>query len=1121
MRKRRKKIVQTTLGLLFSACLAGGVATACAKDEAVTPDAPVYAVDNVEALSVTVTPEYFDTYGVGETIAINNYETTVDGEDTALYAVLQKDYKVFALLTPEMEQVTHEFTETGTYNVVYYTQAESGQKTIVKNIRFTVGEQPYIDVVFDAKYMVNDIVSVQANCVFGEKKVVPTIFVKSPFGNTVTLTDGAAKLTECGKYTVSYTAQVDGVSVARTYYLTVSGSSDSYADYLINVSGVTKVESDVQAPDWAVDGTGVRVTGESFASFRYANIVDVDTVTKADNMVNFLPLGTDGYSTLSKAMIKFIDVYDETNVIAYECTYVKLSDRHTYCKIHYKDIKRAYRGNGEFFDEATNIYSISAGGVYFDVELHGLVEGEYGNLKWLRTQMDYAERKFYLTGGKTGAPDQQNEILDLDDPTHVGYGNEWTGFTTGEVYVQIELTGKGSQTGCIVQEIAGEKLYGEKTSTKGPDMLFDVEENDKLPTGVVGEYYPFPAVQYSIDAMDGKLLYPEYDIISLEKSLFDGLKYRPIALSSEEGFIPEEAGTYRITYQVKDSDGNVGTRQISFDVKDTLGEKGVAYDHEMPESFTVGKYFTVPKLIPTGLSYLVRKEESIIYNGADYADNAGEKVFLNAAGTITVKCSYKDYFGETYEYERSYSVVASNEAITELKGVVPEYVLKGTTIVLPNLSAINYSKAPTSAEYYPTWTLTVDGQAIDTNERAVTISKAHGETMQVVYSVGNTTIHTATMRVVETNYLADRFYVTSGMLTKENGANGVELTATTDATVDFINPLIVDANTTKLALTLDVAEDKANFEYIDVYFEDYLYSDIRVFVRITKTADGLFGQVNGKGEPLALAASTKYTGYTASYNVEFNAFEFSSRLVIKEDLNGNTFNGFPSNRINVSFEFRGVSDEAQLRVTELGLLGLLSNFDNQGALVRYEDKTIPSVISEGSYRDNSFEFGTTVYLPAVEARTMFSGLTTAKITVTAPSGKVILSNQNAYNDYSFVIDEYGTYNITYAVPFRSTMYRMNYTARVFKNELPEASLKTELAETYKLGSKLTIPEIVLTGAGAKLTTQCYLMKPDLTLTSVKAGDEVTLDTLGEHTLQVVVKDEYNVTFKSWKFKVEG
>ena len=74
------------------------------------------------------------------------------------------------------------------------------------------------------------------------------------------------------------------------------------------------------------------------------------------------------------------------------------------------------------------MYGLGAGGVYFDVERYGFLESEYGNLKWLRLQMDHEEKKFFVTRGNTNAADYQDEILDLDDPTHVGYGNEWSGF---------------------------------------------------------------------------------------------------------------------------------------------------------------------------------------------------------------------------------------------------------------------------------------------------------------------------------------------------------------------------------------------------------------------------------------------------------------------------------------------------------------------------------------------------------------------------------------------------------------------------------------------------------------------------------------------------------------------
>ena len=192
MKQTTKKILQATLSLLFSVCLIGGLSTMFSSEE--TSPLTAYAVNDVESLAVTITPEYFAEYGMGETIAINNFETETDGKITTLYAVLQKDYEVFALLTPEMKQITYEFAEVGTYNLVYYTQASDGRKTVVKNICFSVGNQPYIDVVFEAEYMVNQTLSMQADCVFGNKKTTATVSVKSPTGKDVEIIDFSAKI---------------------------------------------------------------------------------------------------------------------------------------------------------------------------------------------------------------------------------------------------------------------------------------------------------------------------------------------------------------------------------------------------------------------------------------------------------------------------------------------------------------------------------------------------------------------------------------------------------------------------------------------------------------------------------------------------------------------------------------------------------------------------------------------------------------------------------------------------------------------------------------------------------------------------------------------------------------
>ena len=314
-------------------------------------------MSNVESLSAVVTPEYFDTYAVGERIAINALQGQAE-ESEKTYAVLQKDYKVYAMLSPGEEQLAYAFTDAGAYNLIYYKIGKNGDKTILKNIAFTVGDGAYIDVIFNARYMVNDTLSVKADCIYGTKKTAPTVSVISPLGNEVAIVDSAIKLSECGKYKITYTAAIEGVSVKRTYYVNVEGKADSYTDYILNVSGITDVEGEISAPEYAVDGTGVRVTGGATSAFRFANVVDVNTLSSTDNAINLLPLGTDGYSTLSKMLVKFIDVYDETNTISYELTWEVQKDPHVYTKILYKTLAKAKKPVGQSGFYENTIYGL-------------------------------------------------------------------------------------------------------------------------------------------------------------------------------------------------------------------------------------------------------------------------------------------------------------------------------------------------------------------------------------------------------------------------------------------------------------------------------------------------------------------------------------------------------------------------------------------------------------------------------------------------------------------------------------------------------------------------------------------------------------------------------------------
>ena len=1119
MKKRiRKTILNVLLTATFVAVGGATVSSVFKQDEVDS----AYAIENVEQLSQTIAEDYSSTYAVGETVYISNYEVAVGGEKKKTSAVLQKDYAVCLAVQAGADGEAYKFTEAGTYALIYTYTDEQGRQTALKNVALTVrADAPYLDVGFEKEYLRNTEIPVEAKCYLQAQSAVAQVRVISPLGEEVSTKTGSFIAEINGVYTLSYTATVGGQAFEKTYKVRVTSEAETYKDYILPVSGVTATKDNVSAPEWAKTGTGVEVSMSNFGAFRFNNVIDLNALTKEDELIKMLPLGDGQYNAIKSFKIKLIDAYDETNIIEYQ--FIPRHYSHTwdsgwtYCNVSYKSTTYSLNDNGtvnlnSYYGMITSpvcnpalLESAIAGGVY------------YGYAPWVRCQVDYADKEFYVYGGRF-QHSKQKLVVDLDEPQHVGYGNEWAGFTTGEVYLQVEITSTGASSGCLVQEIAGQKLYGETQDTTAPYFGFEIETNGELPTGVTGKYYPFPAVDYSVDVIEGKNYAPAYTVTKIEREIARDYLYEEVKLTSQKGFIPEKEGIYRITYEVPDKSGNVGVREMTARVKDTLGEKGVSY--ALPKTLYVGQTVEIPTLTPTGMSTLVKREESVTYNGVDYAARAGETLFLDAAGTFVIKCSYTDHLGQTYETEKTYSVAVSSEAVTQLQGVVPKYVLKGREVVLPNYSAIDYSKEEGAAGYNVSWTLTVDGKEVNTQTRAVAVEKNHGESVEVVYSVNGVAQERYEMTVIEGKYLSDRFYATSGTVEKSDQANYVELTTNADATVEYVFPFVVDKNSSTFPFVFNMEASSIAFDSVDVYFEDNKNAEESVFIRIRKDSSaGYSAQINGEGATFALTQSKEVDGYQLEYNRTLRAFQFEQRVTVKETSAGAPFNGFTSGQVNVRFAFNGVTQTTKIKIYKMSTISFLSSYED-GKLMEYVDVMFPIMIwSNGSYLSNDFTYGKEITLPGIEIKTPLSGGCKGELTVLSPSGKKVIDKANAYDAHTLTLDEYGTYKMTYTVPYRHTTRKYNYSFRVTKEETAEIALAGEWQTTRKIGETFALPNVTVTGAAEGYTVECYLVTPDGATKAIT--EALTLEQYGTYYFRVMVTDKHNVVTKSWKFTVEG
>ena len=1105
----RSKLI-VILSLLFIACI-----TLCGVSLKGNKTVASMSSEKIQIFDEGI--QYFNTYGIGETISIKRIEAERNGTSVQLSAYLQKDEQVVAELSTGDSFTNYVFERKGKYELIYFA-ANDGSNEIVKTYSFTVNKQPYFKADFAPSYTVGSVIDVNKKCFYDLQSVSSSVTVTDPRGK-VGKVSGAFSATETGFYEVEFSANIAGISFSRTYLLDVREKPTSYTDYFQPVSGVSEIRGDVSAPAYAKAGTGVAIySTASECVFQYANVIDLNALTENDQLISLLPLAGDGITAMSDFSVRLIDVYDSSNVIEY---YVysdfnpSLYDQEwTYASIVYKGKYYAVRSDGSFVK--------SKWGAVMSVHIHADVLDEhmggngYGKAEWFCAQTDYANKSFHVNAGIRYNTKKSQFLMDLSNPEYLGFGNEWQGFTTGEVYLQVKMKNSSGTSGMIVSEVAGEAMSGEFSKDRMPAGYFlDCEEKGQLPNAIVGLDYRVPEVSYYVDALEGKVYAPDYSA-KLYKEIFSPMLVEEIPLESGDdskySFTPTEKGQYKLVYTVKDQAGNEYAKEYRFTVEP---KKAPCVDVEIPNKLYVGQYLTIPQINVLHMSQLTYKKESIVYDGKEYCEKAGDVILLEKAGEIKVRCQYKDYLGQELKLEKIYEVLESDKPIINIDGNLPKYVLKGKSLVLPDFSAVTYQDGA-SVENTASRKITVDGKAIDLTDRKIEITQAHNHVIKVVYSALEAS-QTFEIRVIDAKYLSDRFYAASGELTAvENGKRNVKLSFEEDVRVDFVNAIHVPENA-DLGFGFSLTE--FNFKYVDIGFTDFVNSEKQVFIRVTEEKGELYAQLNATGNKVVLTPSSEDgLEYRIIYNSVFGAF--SPLFTIEEYASGHKFDLFPSGLIYLTFDFVGVSKPSSVQMLEIGGNKLLSFFNSKGEIEEYEDYAPPRLIREKTVYDLDLTYGNVITLPKVMATSVFSGFTWAEVTVTSPSGKVLVNQANAYNENDIRLEEYGAYTIAYKVGYLKSSQTITEIFNVRKESPVEIAFKEGIKDTVKVGDSLVISELKITGMEADCETKIYLISPDFALKEVNVNDQITFGKRGIYKIIVMTSDKYNTHSKVFEIRAE-
>ena len=517
---------------------------------------------------------------------------------------------------------------------------------------------------------------------------------------------------------------------------------------------------------------------------------------------------------------------------------------------------------------------------------------------------------------------------------------------------------------------------------------------------------------YALFSATAKDIYGKDVYVSTKLWMYYDSETRAMVSFTNNAFTPISYGVYTVEYTATDVRGN--TTVVTYDF--TCAEKNaLAATFSSGETIaTTGDVVSVSEVefsynigeVDCEITATLQGNESIVYEVKN-----GEFIPL-FAGTYDINYVFSDY-NETGE--KSYELTVSAAALPVAVDLpeLPRYFLVGAVYQLPNLAVYDCSsgtpiplETTVKATYGSTTPITVDETSFTpTTEGKLTINyeaKNANGTLSVPF----------TAQVVDVGYTEEikmaKYFAVNGMTASANNA-GISLSIKEDnASATFINAVLVN----DLALDFLIDGEKNAFETMYITLTDSLDETQSVKFAFKKNTQisSLFS-VNGGRE--VKTGANFYDGNTAYFSYDSKTKKAklgnSDALLVETYENGNAFQGFSSGETYVTFTFEKVVGESMVLVTKL---------NNQSLYDTYGDGVAPSVIFE-NYAHGERKIGDTVSIPRIYVGDVLDPNVTVTYSIYAPDrtyvkdiNGVILQAVDYTMDYSFVVEQLGTYSVS-------------------------------------------------------------------------------------------------------------
>lgn len=806
-------------------------------------------------------------------------------------------------------------------------------------------------------------------------------------------------------------------------------------------------------------GIGVYSNGGTI-DFSYRNAINFADKTANDCLIEIYPMFGADYAKIIDIQITLTDTEDPSNTVAihYDDAYDGLA---IYSRVLYKSKDIACNGSGYLWNGARGVWLQNCAYASYRMSGKTAVNWEKGEVSPFNMFLDYQSKVVSASYYSPYGVYIQRDVLDVDEPKHVGAGYEWKGFTNDTAYLSVLVSFAEAVTdnrpgGVIVKSIDGVNVDGDFESTSelpSPKITPSTqrEYGQTLPYGAVGVEYDIPSV-YAYDWFFG---IAEDKSVSYVIEKFNGQEYVETEFKGGNGGkqIFTETGEYRVNYTVLNAE-NCANGYLNFEIKEELASiiVGQVQAYDTPKLDT---YLVIPETVVSGGSGNLVKSETLFYNGQEITLNKNRDVLVDKAGIISLKVECQGYTGAPYV---KYFPIEVADGVIISVGNMPKAIMGAEveTLILPEASAIdteNGNSVPV--------TITVDGVVVG-EDRQIKTAKTEG-TLSVVYTAGSS-VKEYTIQVIESDVYNQRpssFAIKNGNVTVTDNEGGLLIeTQEEGAGITWAFPAVTGYGSNKLNVVISQISTDTDFEYVDVVLSDVAEKQKDFYIRIYK--DNLIAyskeetsvNVNGLSEIYTMKGSIGNEGGSFRLSIDANALYNSGGSLVCDF--SSEYNAELS---YVTLRFGGVNGKASVRLDTVG--NQMTAYDKDygwseaSAILSFTNRLAIATV---------LPVGKTFYIPACKAIDLTSNASSVNVSVTAPDGQTkVINRAPTDKELSFVATELGDYSISYAImDGHGNSSRASYVVQVVDQINPILTISAKIKSEIKLGAKVTLPKATAT-----------------------------------------------------------